>query len=76
MGTEAENMQSDFDALVEAYRTRCLWFLRQDYVAKTPAEKLRVLSYIERHGDLDAFRRSATLRTWLSRHFSEASAGS
>ena len=68
-----------FDAvnrLVEEYRVRCLWFLREDFYPSTLAERLRVLGYIERHGDLEAFRRAAELKTWLSRNTSAPSAGS
>jgi hypothetical protein len=62
--------------LVDEYRVRCLWFLREDFYPSTLAERLRVLGYIERHGDLEAFRRAAELRQWLSRNSSAPSAGS
>lgn len=62
--------------LVDEYRASCLWFLRPDYYPTTPEEQLRVLEYIERHGDRDAFRRAATLRRWLSRNSSAPSASS
>jgi hypothetical protein len=52
--------------LVDEYRVRCLWFLRPDYYPSTLEEQLRVLGYIERHGDREAFRRAATLKRWLS----------
>jgi hypothetical protein len=54
------------DRLVDEYRVRCLWFLRPDYYPSTLEEQLRVLEYIERHGDREAFRRAATLKRWLS----------
>jgi uncharacterized protein (DUF3820 family) len=62
--------------LVDEYRSRCLWFLRRDYYPGTVAEALRVLDAIERHGDRDAFRRSARIRLWLSPPSSAKSAGS
>ncbi len=62
------------NALVDEYRTRCLWFLREDYYPQTPADALRVLEYIERHGDVEAFRKAATLRQWLLQNFSAPSA--
>lgn len=62
--------------LVDEYRTRCLWYLREDYYPDTPAEQERVLTLIVRHGDLQAFRRVAELRAWLSHRSSETSAGS
>lgn len=55
-------------ALADEYRTRCLWFLREDYYPETPAEAARVLEYIERHGDQAAFRKAAPLRQWLSQN--------
>ncbi|MBM4081889.1 MAG: hypothetical protein FJ278_19440 [Planctomycetes bacterium] len=61
-------------ALVDEYRTRCLWFLREDYYPQTAAEACRVLESIERHGDVAAFRKAAALRQWLSQNSSAPSA--
>ena len=55
----------DVDRLVEEYRVRCLWFLRPDYYPSTLEERLKVLGYIEQRGDLEGFRRAATLRQWF-----------
>lgn len=63
-----------FRALVDEYRARCLWFLRTDYYPDTVVERARVLDAIAVHGDAQAFRRVAELRTWLSRTSSDASA--
>jgi hypothetical protein len=52
-------------ALVDEYRTICLWFLREDYYPQTPEEARRVLDQIQRHGDVVAFRKAAELRQWL-----------
>ena len=60
--------------LVDDYRLRCLWFLRDAYYPTTVAERERVLRLIERHGDLPAFRRVAEVRKWLSRRSSGTSA--
>jgi hypothetical protein len=62
--------------LIDEYRARCLWFLRPDYYPATTEERLRVLGYIERHGDLDAFRRVSLLRQWLSHPSNATSVGS
>ncbi|MCA1585726.1 MAG: hypothetical protein LC791_13490 [Acidobacteria bacterium] len=62
--------------LVDEYRLQCLWFLREDYYPAIDAERERVLRLIERHGSLEAFQRAATLRSWLSRRFSDASSAS
>ena len=64
------------DRLVDEYRHRCLWFLRGDYYPTTDEERLRVLAYIERHGDRSAYVRAAEVRRWLSRPSSAASAAS
>jgi hypothetical protein len=62
--------------LVDDYRARCLWFLREDYYPGTPEERERVLSLIEQHGDHAAFQRVAEVRRWLSQPSSATSAGS
>lgn len=62
--------------LVDEYRHRCLWFLREDFYPTTDAQRLRLLTYIQRHGDRAAFQQAAKLARWLSRRSSENSAGS
>ncbi|MEW5982084.1 MAG: hypothetical protein AB1806_06900 [Acidobacteriota bacterium] len=62
--------------LVDAYRSRCLWFLAPGYYPETDAEVLTVLDHIQRHGDLEAFRRAGALKRWVSAPSSAASAGS
>lgn len=64
------------DGLVNEYRARCLWFLRPDYYPRSTEERLRVLGYIERYGDREAFRKAAEVRQWLSHPSSAKSAGS
>jgi hypothetical protein len=60
--------------LVDDYRDRCLWYLRRDYYPATLDETVRVLEAIARHGGVDAFRRAAEIRSWLSRTSSATSA--
>lgn len=67
-------VRAELDLLVEEYRSRCLWFLREDFTPRTVTEIENVLRHIERHGDLPAFRRVATIRRWLSPPSSETSA--
>jgi len=74
MTEDSTRVMQDIRGLVDEYRTRCLWFLREDYYPETTEAALRVLESIERHGDVEAFRRAATLRQWLSRHSSSRSA--
>jgi hypothetical protein len=62
--------------LIDKYRDRCLWFLRSDYYPATPEEAEQVLQYIERYGDLEAFRRAARIRPRLSPRSSAKSAAS
>ena len=62
--------------LVDEYRHRCLWFLREDYYPMTDEERLRILGYIQRHGDRRAYVRAAEVRGWLSRPFNAPSAAS
>lgn len=71
-----DTIAREVDHLVDEQRIASLWFLRPDYYPSTREERMRVLEQIERHGDLDAFRRAATLRRWLLRTSSVASADS
>ena len=65
MGLNDTQMEAAFESLCHDYKTRCLWFLRPDYKPVSNEEKLRLLVYIEKHGDLEAFRRAAPVREWL-----------
>lgn len=71
-----EFIRSELDRLVDEYRSRCLWFLKQDYYPRSAEEIASVLRQIEIHGDLNAFQRAADIRRWLSRDSSESSAAS
>lgn len=55
----------EIEDLVEQYRDRCLWFLRQDFIPRSSEEVLRVLDLIERYGDRAGFVRVQRLRQWL-----------
>ena len=74
MSTELEKVMSRVSELVVRYRTQCLWFLRSDYYPTTVADARQVLDYIQRYGDLEAFRQAGRLKQWLSRNSSAASA--
>jgi len=71
-----ESIRVELDRLVDEYRSRCLWFLKQDHYPRTAAAIANVLRQIEIHGDLSAFQRAADIRRWLSRDSSESSAAS
>jgi len=76
MNEELPPIAETVNRLVDEYRRRCLWFLREDYYPATDAERLRVLDYIGTHGDRRAYVRAAEVRRWLSRASSAPSAGS
>lgn len=59
---------------IDEHRSRCLWFLREDYYPATAAQRREVLRQIEQHGDRQAFQQVAQFRAWLSQHSSETSA--
>lgn len=53
---------------MKKYRVRCLWFLSPEYVPETAAAALRVLDYIERYGDRQAYLAAEELKKWLSQN--------
>jgi hypothetical protein len=71
-----ERAEAAIRELVDRYRAQCLWFLRADYYPRAPEDVDRVFRLIEQHGDLDALRRVAAVRQWLSPRSSVTSAGS
>jgi hypothetical protein len=76
--TEAriDDVLPEVRVLIDRYRARCLWFLESDYYPQTRADVLRVLEYVERYGDRDAYRAAASIRQWLSPPSSDTSAAS
>jgi hypothetical protein len=70
------SLDAELCRLVDEYRVTCLWFLREDYYPETSSARERILTLIAQHGDLQAFKRVARMRTWLSQDSSETSAGS
>ena len=63
---ETGHLQKEVNALIDQYRARCLWFLREDDYPVDREDMLRTLDYIKRYGDLEAFHRASTLAAWLS----------
>jgi hypothetical protein len=76
MGETEQTATRLVDDLVDEYRTRCLWFLREDYYPTTDAERMQALRYIQRYGDREAYRQAAEIRRWLSPTTSARSAAS
>jgi hypothetical protein len=66
---------ADVHTLVERYRDQCLWFLDPGILPDTPSDALRLLGYIDRYGDREAFLRSEALRPWLLHLINERTAG-
>ncbi len=66
-GGRGERSIEAIDQLVDAYRVRCLWFLRPDFYPSTDTDRLRVLEYIERYGDRDGFRTTSCFTTLMKR---------
>jgi len=62
-------------ALTAANRTRCLWFVNEDFSPKTIEAAQRALSYIEKYGDRAAYEESSRLKQWLLHHSNVMSAG-
>jgi hypothetical protein len=71
-----EALQQTLRRLIDEYRVRCLWFVREDYYPQSVAEQMRVLDAIERYGDRSGFQRAVQLKKWLSLPSSEPSASS
>jgi hypothetical protein len=76
MAADLQGADEVLHTLVDEYRNRCLWFLAPGYYPESASEQLRVLDSIQRHGDLDAFKRAGEVKRWVLAHSSEASAGS
>ena len=64
-GVMSTQAMMEIEALIEEYRDRCLWFLRPDFLPRSPTEVLRILDLIERYGDRAGFERVRRLRQWL-----------
>lgn len=60
---------------MEMYRPQCLWFLKNDIAPNEPAGALRILDYIERYGDRDAYEKVKELKKCLLRNSNAISAG-
>ncbi len=76
MTPDARADEEALRGLIDEYRDRCLWFLAQAYYPETVTETLRVLDSIQRHGDLQAFRRAGAIRRWVLASSNAASASS
>jgi hypothetical protein len=71
---DATAIEATVRRVIDDYRSRSLWFLREDYYPATSVERERVLDLIVRHGDREALQRVAEVRRWLSHFSSDTSA--
>jgi hypothetical protein len=63
MSTPGEHVVADgVNRLLDDYRLRCAWFLRNDYHPTNLEARLRVLDCVERHGDREGFTWDADRR--------------
>lgn len=63
-----EHSLAEVSQLVREYRATCLWFLDERFEPTTPEAALRALTYIERYGDRQAYRKAVELKSWLSQN--------
>ncbi len=59
----------DFKTVVRDYRSTCLWFANDVYAPRDEVQLEQILSAIEAHGDMAAFKRVGRIRRWLSPDF-------
>jgi hypothetical protein len=64
------------DTMIEESRERCLWFLRLDYVPRDDRMRIKLLEYIQRHGDRQTAVEAARLTRWLSQNSRDTSVAS
>ena len=50
---------------VEDYRSMCFWNLDEHFFPANRREVLLTLDYLERYGDMKAYRLAGTIRQWL-----------
>jgi hypothetical protein len=74
MSSETAEPLQALKVLVDEYRDQCLWFLRADFYPVTLEQGLRVLAYIQRYGDREAYLKAAEARQWLLQNSKETSA--
>lgn len=75
MTPNLESAMTRVHELVDEYRAQCLWYTRLDYYPETVQDALRALDAIARHGDVAAFKKTASVRKWLLQHSNNPSVG-
>ena len=58
-----------FRSVVEDYRDTCLWYMNRALHPENDLQLEQVLTAIENHGDLAAYKRVGEIRKWLPPDF-------
>ena len=58
-----------FRSVVEDYRDTCLWYMNRVLHPENDLQLEQVLTAIENHGDLAAYKRVGEIRKWLPPDF-------
>lgn len=59
----------EFQSVVNDYRGMCLWYMKPDINPINDVQLEQVLTAIENHGDMAAFKRVGRIRKWLPPDF-------
>lgn len=60
----------EFQSVVNDYRDMCLWYMNLDRLPDNDIQLEQILTAIENHGDMAAFKRVGRIRKqWLPRNF-------
>jgi hypothetical protein len=73
---ERAALEAEIAALVVAWRTRALWWVREDWMPTTDEERRWALERIARRADRSTWIRTKEIDQWLSARCNEVSVGS
>jgi hypothetical protein len=60
-------------SLIRQCRSKCLWFMRDDYLPTDRAGLLRSMRSIENNGTRDAYIQARSIEQWLLQHSKKTS---
>ena len=69
-----EKFLKEAKCFISENREQCLWFIREDYNPENKTGLLKLLTYIERYGDIKTYKKARSLKKWLLLIFNETSA--
>ncbi len=61
------------NAIIDKYRSFCLWFYPKNWYPETHASAVRALNQIQKNGDVAAFKEASKALVWLSQNFKDTS---